>query len=298
MTPVPGGQSGTCKRTGGCPRTFCTYQIGPPPTPQIPPPGAICPPPTPADGKISKPAAARRAGASGRGLGPGFLHVPDRPSAHAPNPASWGDSPSSHPTRRQKFWPAAPGRGQGSWRRSRRWLYSSQFLQSRNSTAARIASTARCGGHRLDLPSNVPFACRPNVWSQNFAACGGPGSLSQLLSHLSAARATASCRSCAPPSTSASGAAVDGRRPFCCTAVGGDSPSRPSGALCGLPSRLARSSRSLRRAVAAAAAAAAVRRPVRRDHQQRDRHWHWLRGELQAPRAQRRGRWAGRGGRG
>ena len=67
MTPVPGGQSGTCKRTGGCPRTFCTYQIGPPPTPQIPPPGAICPPPTPADGKISKPAAARRAGASGFG---------------------------------------------------------------------------------------------------------------------------------------------------------------------------------------------------------------------------------------
>lgn len=160
MTPVPDGRSGTCKRTGDGPRTFCTYQIGPPPTPQIPPPGAICPPPTPADGKISKPAAARRAGASGRGLGPGFLHVPDRPSAHAPNPASWGDSPSSHPTRRQNFWPAAPGRGQGSWRRSRRrWLYSSQFLQSRNSAAAaRIApSTARLRWPPPRPPLQRPF---------------------------------------------------------------------------------------------------------------------------------------------
>ena len=50
MTLVPDGRSGTCKTTGAGPRTFCTCQIGPHPTPQIPPPGAIRPPPTQPDG--------------------------------------------------------------------------------------------------------------------------------------------------------------------------------------------------------------------------------------------------------
>ena len=53
MTLVPDGRSGTCKTTGAGPRTFRTCQIGPHPAPQIPPPGAIRPPPTPPYGFFS-----------------------------------------------------------------------------------------------------------------------------------------------------------------------------------------------------------------------------------------------------